>query len=184
MPYNIALIVDSTLSMNDTDSNCGGITQEQCALNGVQQLLAGLNTTYDHVALFTFPNVVAGSNAQAGVAITNTGAAQTFGCTTTVPSSYLGVSYWNLCGGLYTPIIKPINTSSGNNSNGSTTPRSNSSTTSHRGRASRGPCRTAFLLRRPAPRDTRSPAAVIRLPTRSRRFLRTTTRFHRAERQV
>jgi hypothetical protein len=124
VPYNIALIVDSTLSMNDTDSNCGGITQEQCALNGVQQLLAGLNTTYDHVALFTFPNVVAGSNAQAGVAITNTGAAQTFGCTTTTPSSYLGVSYWNLSPG-YTPIIKPINTSSGNNSNGSTTSSSN-----------------------------------------------------------
>jgi Flp pilus assembly protein TadG len=118
MPYNIALVVDSTLSMNDTDSNCGGITQEQCALNGVQQLLAGLNTTYDHVALFTFPNVVAGSNAQAGVAITNTGAAQTFGCTTTAPSSYLGVSYYSLGGGLYTPIIWPINKSSGNNSNG------------------------------------------------------------------
>ncbi|MFY9744849.1 MAG: pilus assembly protein TadG-related protein [Acidobacteriaceae bacterium] len=120
VPYNIALIVDSTLSMNDTDSNCGGITQEQCALNGVQQLLEGLNTTYDHVALFTFPNVVAGSNAQAGVAITNAGVAQTFGCTTSVPSSYLGVSYWNLSPG-YTPIIKPINTSSGDNSQGSTT---------------------------------------------------------------
>src|SRR6202012_5089624 len=38
-PYNIALIVDSTLSMNQSDSNCGNVTQEQCALTGVQNLL-------------------------------------------------------------------------------------------------------------------------------------------------
>ena len=184
VPYNIALIVDSTLSMNDTDSNCGGITQEQCALNGVQQLLEGLNTTYDHVALFTFPNVVAGSNAQAGVAITNAGVAQTFGCTTSVPSSYLGVSYG-------TSLRVTPQSSSRLTPAPATTARAappalvpNSWTTSHRGRASRGPCRTAFLLRRPPPRDTRFPAAVTRRPIRSRRFLRTTTPFHQAEPRV
>jgi Flp pilus assembly protein TadG len=121
MPYNIALIIDSTLSMNDTDSNCNNLTQEQCALNGVQQLLAGLSTSYDHVALFTFPNVVAGGNAPAGVAITNSGTAQSFGCTSTVPSSQNSISYWNLGGGLYGPILKAIDTNSGNNSNGSST---------------------------------------------------------------
>ncbi|MFZ0631450.1 MAG: pilus assembly protein TadG-related protein [Acidobacteriaceae bacterium] len=107
MPYNIALIVDSTLSMDLTDSNCGGITQEQCALNGAQQLLQGLSTTYDHVALFTFPDVVAGANAQAGVAITSSGTSQTYTCTTTVPSSYNGVAYtsWE---GVYTPYLQSI----------------------------------------------------------------------------
>lgn len=105
MPYNIALIVDSTLSMALTDTNCSSVTQETCALNGVQKLLNGLSTTYDHVALFTFPNVVAGANAQAGVAITSAGASQTYTCTTTVPSSYQGVSYtkWN---NIYTPYLQ------------------------------------------------------------------------------
>jgi hypothetical protein len=121
MPYNIALIVDTTLSMNDTDNDCNNNTQEQCALTGVQQLLAGLSTSYDHVALFTFPNVVAGANSPAGVAITNSGTAQSFECTSTVPSSQNSISYWSLGGGLYGPILKAINTSTGNNSNGSST---------------------------------------------------------------
>lgn len=122
-PYNIAVIVDSTLSMNYTDSNCNNLTQEQCALNGVQQMLDGLNTSYDHVALFTFPNVVAGSNSPAGVAITTAGAAQAFSCTTAASSSYLGVSYWNLGSGIYAPVIMPINTSTGNNSRGNGGPQ-------------------------------------------------------------
>lgn len=119
MPYNIALIVDSTLSMDTTDSNCGGITQEKCALNGVQQLLQGLSTSYDHVALFTFPNVVAGANAQAGVAITTSGASQTFGCTSTVPSSQNSIAYydWN---GIYTPFLKTVS-SRGNDNSGNGT---------------------------------------------------------------
>jgi hypothetical protein len=120
-PYNIALIVDSTLSMNFTDSNCNNLTQEQCALNGVQQLLAGLSTSYDDVALFTFPNVVAGGNSPAGVAITTSGTSQPFGCTSTNPSSQNGIAYWNLGSGVYTPILKSINTNNGNNNNGSST---------------------------------------------------------------
>lgn len=95
MPYNIALLIDSTLSMNATDSNCNNISQEQCALNGVQQLLTGINTSYDDVALFTFPNVVVGSNSPAGMGMTAAGASQSWTCTTTVPSSYNGVSYYN-----------------------------------------------------------------------------------------
>ena len=122
MPYNIALIVDSTLSMDTTDSNCSNVTQEQCALNGIQQLLQGLSTTYDHVALFTFPNVVAGSNAQAGVAITSSGTSQTYNCTSTVPSSYENVAYYDWSG-IYTPYLMSIS-SRGNNSNGNSTQQS------------------------------------------------------------
>jgi hypothetical protein len=119
-PYNIALIVDSTLSMNQTDANCNNVTSEQCALNGVQQLLSGLDTNYDHVALFTFPNVVVGSNAPAGVAITTSGASTTFNCTSTVPSSQNSIAYYNYSG-FYTPVLNNINTSSGNDSNGNFT---------------------------------------------------------------
>lgn len=120
-PYNVALIVDSTLSMNETDSNCGGVTQEQCALTGVQQLLTGLDTDYDHVALFTFPNVVVGSGSPAGVAITSTGAQQSYTCTTTVASSYQGVSYYNY-DNFYTPVLYSTS-GSGNDSYGNFSPR-------------------------------------------------------------
>jgi Flp pilus assembly protein TadG len=101
--YNIALIVDSTLSMAATDSNCGSITAEQCALNGIQQLLKGISTTYDYVSLFTFPSVQTGS--PAGVAPT---ASSTYTCTSSpVPSSYQGVSYYNTGsqGMGYTPLL-------------------------------------------------------------------------------
>lgn len=73
-PYNIAVIIDSTLSMNENDSDCGN-TQMQCALNGFQILLKSLNpcaqqqktctiangmsaNSVDRVSLFTFPSVL------------------------------------------------------------------------------------------------------------------------------
>jgi hypothetical protein len=122
-PYNIALIVDSTLSMSESDSNCGNVTQEQCALQGVQQLLTGLSTTYDHVALFTFPNVVVGSNAPAGVAITTSGTSTSFGCTTSpVPSSYNSIAYYHDNNFGYSPVLYSINTSNGNDSDGNFSP--------------------------------------------------------------
>jgi Putative Flp pilus-assembly TadE/G-like/von Willebrand factor type A domain len=75
-PYNVAIIVDSTHSMNDTDSdsNCNN-TRLSCALAGVQILLQGLSpclptesscgaatggnvsNSYDRVSLMTFPSV-------------------------------------------------------------------------------------------------------------------------------
>lgn len=81
LAYNVAIIVDSTLSMYASDSNCGNISQMQCALNGVQQLLKSLNPATDHVALFTFPNVTYGSAA-------GTATSGTFNCTTAIPSTY------------------------------------------------------------------------------------------------
>ena len=81
LAYNVAIIVDSTLSMAEADTNCNNLTQMQCALNGVQQLLKSLNPTADHVALFTFPNVTYGSTA-------GTATSGTYNCTTAMPSSY------------------------------------------------------------------------------------------------
>jgi Flp pilus assembly protein TadG len=56
VPLNVALIIDTTLSMNNYDSDCGN-SQLGCALNGAQTLLAGLAPTIDPVSVFTFPNI-------------------------------------------------------------------------------------------------------------------------------
>jgi Flp pilus assembly protein TadG len=69
---NIAVIIDTTRSMQDSDTSCGaGEEQINCALKGLRQLLGELypcttgssastcNGPYDQVALFTFPNITA-----------------------------------------------------------------------------------------------------------------------------
>ena len=76
-PWNVAIIVDSTGSMATADANCGGVTEFQCALSGIQGLLADTNpcpagasscggttgvTANIRVSLFTFPNVLTAVN--------------------------------------------------------------------------------------------------------------------------
>jgi len=72
---NIAVVLDTTASMNDYDSdvNCQN-TQIYCALHGLQNLLTILSPCtagssngnclggYDQVSLFTFPNIQAGDD--------------------------------------------------------------------------------------------------------------------------
>ncbi|MGA7109775.1 MAG: VWA domain-containing protein [Terracidiphilus sp.] len=60
-PYNVAIILDSTNSMNNKDPNCSNQTQLQCAENAIAIILAGLAPTEDHVSLFTFPAMVSTS---------------------------------------------------------------------------------------------------------------------------
>lgn len=72
-PYNVAIIVDGTGSMSDSDSNCPGVknaTRNSCALAGVRMLLNELypcasSTSSciadDNVSLFQFPNVTTAS---------------------------------------------------------------------------------------------------------------------------
>ena len=91
-PYNVAIILDATLSQNATDDNCGA-TEMACELNGVQTLLAELDPcsgayltctitngvatdSVDRVALFTFPAVSVGT-----VGIDSS-------CTTPIPATY------------------------------------------------------------------------------------------------
>ncbi len=95
-PSNIAVILDTTLSMNISDSNCG-TTQMQCALNGLQILLNSLspcssyqstcptsgNNPFDSVSLFTFVNVSVGT---VGVYT---------GCTGAMPGPSYGSNYYN-----------------------------------------------------------------------------------------
>ena len=98
LPYNVAILVDSTLSMSAQDGStyCPSETQEQCALAGVQALLGsggngsyGLAPSVDNVALFTFPNVATGSNA----GVVSSGSNGTWQCTTNMPSSYQTTTY-------------------------------------------------------------------------------------------
>ena len=61
-PYNVAIILDTTPSMNTTDSNCKNskgqsLTQLQCATTAFQELLQGLDPSLDRISLFTFPNI-------------------------------------------------------------------------------------------------------------------------------
>lgn len=69
-PWNVAIVVDSTGSMATVDSNCGGLTEFQCALSGTQALLeatppcpgggtscTGADSSI-RMSLFTFPNVL------------------------------------------------------------------------------------------------------------------------------
>ena len=80
-PWNVAVIIDSTGSMATVDTNCGSMTEFQCALSGTQVLLedsnpcpAGVTSCGGstgiapniHVSLFTFPNVLISHN---GVAV-------------------------------------------------------------------------------------------------------------------
>jgi hypothetical protein len=77
LPWNVAIIIDSTGSMATVDSNCGSLTQFQCALTGVQSLLQATNpcpvgvsscsgsSANVRAALFTFPNVLTSYNGTA-----------------------------------------------------------------------------------------------------------------------
>jgi hypothetical protein len=62
-PMHIMIVLDNTLSMNDQDgtgANCGNIsnpTRIECALAGVQTLLAELWPSQDEVGLIVFPPV-------------------------------------------------------------------------------------------------------------------------------
>ena len=78
-PYNVAIVVDTTASMNTADTDCGSNTRLQCALAGVQVFLHDLfpcaqneatcgtvtngnvADSVDNVSLFAFPNVTIGT---------------------------------------------------------------------------------------------------------------------------
>ena len=65
LPYNLAIILDTTPSMNTYDNNCGA-TQLQCATQGVQVLLNGLAPSLVSIwqlPVFTFPNIYASTTA-------------------------------------------------------------------------------------------------------------------------
>jgi hypothetical protein len=68
-PWNVAIVIDASGSMSTTDTNCGSVTEFQCAMNGVKAMLGSTNPCKSgatsctnaaanfHVALFSFPEV-------------------------------------------------------------------------------------------------------------------------------
>jgi len=54
IPANVAIVLDTTASMNTNDSNCGH-TQLVCAENAIAVILQSLDPSLDTVSLFTFP---------------------------------------------------------------------------------------------------------------------------------
>lgn len=55
---NVMVLLDTTASMNNADSNCsGGSTRIACAQAAAQALLSGLNTATSKVGFMTFPPV-------------------------------------------------------------------------------------------------------------------------------
>jgi Flp pilus assembly protein TadG len=107
VPYNVALLLDTTSSMNDSDSgsNCK-TTRIACALTGAQTLLgelypcslkAGCGTLtggvvanpFDQVSLFTFPNMVTTTTVTTAVTkSTGTTTTSTTTTTNTVANDY------------------------------------------------------------------------------------------------
>ena len=60
--YNVVIILDTTHSMNDTDSNCTNsqgtaLSRIACAKAGALKLLTGLTNAGDNVGLMTFPPI-------------------------------------------------------------------------------------------------------------------------------
>jgi hypothetical protein len=77
--YNVMIILDTTHSMNDTDSNCKNshgtaLTRIACAKAGALQLLTGLTNAGDNVGLMTFPP------------ISPTSSSYSFSCSTSEPN--------------------------------------------------------------------------------------------------
>lgn len=66
IPMNVAMIVDTTQSMTNSDSNCSisGATRLDCALAGARTLLGALSSSIDQVTLMTFPPVKKGDQSK------------------------------------------------------------------------------------------------------------------------
>ena len=62
-PVDVMIVLDTTQSMDSSDSSCAGATT-QCALAGVRSLLSGFWPTVDDVALMVFPGLTNTSQAQ------------------------------------------------------------------------------------------------------------------------
>jgi Flp pilus assembly protein TadG len=63
-PLNVMILLDTTASMATTDNSCGtNVTQETCALEGLQQLLHGLNQSIDYVGIMVFPGLLSTTQA-------------------------------------------------------------------------------------------------------------------------
>ncbi len=107
-PWNVAIILDATPSMNTTDSNCGGVSEFQCAEQSIQVFLNSIvpcptGVTYCptganlRVALFSFPNVVVPNTTTTTVAADTCGGGTAYATAFSTPpigaTSYTPIQY-------------------------------------------------------------------------------------------
>jgi hypothetical protein len=105
-PWNVAIVIDATGSMSTTDSNCGSVTEFQCAMNGVQAMLGSTNpckagatsctnsTANFHVALFGFPEVSTASVSKENACSSySTPSFQIYALPSTTATSYTAIEY-------------------------------------------------------------------------------------------
>jgi hypothetical protein len=103
--WNVAIIVDGTQSMSTKDSNCGNLTEFECALSGVQTFLAVTNPCSSgyssctpssnsnlRVALFSFPNLST-SNFSDTSTCSGSFASEPYTLPTTSATTYSSISY-------------------------------------------------------------------------------------------
>ncbi len=113
-PLNVMFIVDSTASMNSSDSTCTGGTRILCSLAGVQTLLKTLWPSQDQVGLMTFPGLTSAAYVTDDVTCSGS----------SIPSA--GISpYYAGWGGTSAPIYQLI----GSSTTGSTDYRSQTGST-------------------------------------------------------
>jgi hypothetical protein len=100
--WNVAIIVDGTSSMSTSDSNCGGLTEFQCALSGVQSFLAATNPCPPggcasgsklRVALFSFPNLVTTTGFSDTSTCSGPFTNQVYSLPTTTATTYAPIKY-------------------------------------------------------------------------------------------
>jgi Flp pilus assembly protein TadG len=60
---DVVIILDTTASMNNTDSSCSGNTRLNCAFSGIKTMLTGFDGTTQQVALMVFPGLTTAANA-------------------------------------------------------------------------------------------------------------------------
>ncbi len=105
IPYNIAVIIDTTKSMDDADSGTTGNTscsyQIQCALDGFQTLLgllypcnstgsctSGSPKAVDNVALYVFPSVTTATVGDDDTCTSTSAGSPNYGGPTTIPYTF------------------------------------------------------------------------------------------------
>ena len=107
-PWNVAIILDASGSMSTTDSNCGSVTEFQCALNGIQAMLGSTNpckagatsctnaAANFHVALFGVPEVSTATVTQENACSSySTPAFLIYALPPTTLTSYTPIKYWD-----------------------------------------------------------------------------------------
>jgi Flp pilus assembly protein TadG len=104
---DIMLVLDTTQSMNNTDSSCGA-TRLSCALSGFRTMLQGFNPAVQQVGLIMFP----GLNSAAS-------AAQEYDCSSSTPAS-TAIKAYNA-----SPVYSIVPFSNDYNSNGTLNTNSN-----------------------------------------------------------